>query len=163
VAIHLARDDDAVAACLPVLAQLRPDLAREAPADALLRIRRLEAEGYRLAAAHEAGEVRAVAGFRIAENLAWGRFLYVDDLVTDGPQRGRGHGAALLTWLIERAREAGCDEVHLDSGVERMDAHRFYEGHGFAFASHHFRLRLGEPGVEGVRDEGQGDVPGEIP
>jgi GNAT superfamily N-acetyltransferase len=143
VAIHLAQDDGAVTACLPVLAQLRPDLVREAPADALARIRRLEeSHGYLLAAAYEGTDIRAVAGFRIGESLAWGRFLYVDDLVTDGPHRGRGHGAALLTWLIERAREAGCDEVHLDSGVDRADAHRFYEAHGMTFASHHFRLRL---------------------
>jgi len=143
VEIRLALDDAAVTACIPVLAQLRPDLAREAPADAHSRIRRLEeSHGYLLAAAYEGTDVRAVAGFRISENLAWGRFLYVDDLVTDGAHRGEGHGAALLTWLIERAREAGCDELHLDSGVDRADAHRFYEGHGLAFASHHFRLRL---------------------
>jgi GNAT superfamily N-acetyltransferase len=147
VEIHLVQDDAAVRACLPVLAQLRPDLVRQAPAEASARIRRLaQSHGYLLAAGYEAGAVRAVAGFRMCENLAWGRFLYVDDLVTDAPFRGRGHGSALLTWLIERAREAGCDELHLDSGAERMDAHRFYEGHGLAFASHHFRLRFGESG-----------------
>lgn len=144
--IHLAQDDSAVAACLPVLAQLRPDLKHQGADEAHARIRRLEeSHGYLLAAALEGAEVRAVAGFRIAESLAWGRFLYVDDLVTDAAHRGEGHGSALLTWLIERAREAGCDELHLDSGVQRADAHRFYEGHGLTFASHHFRLRLGDP------------------
>jgi GNAT superfamily N-acetyltransferase len=157
VEIHLAQDDAAVRACLPVLAQLRPDLVRQAPAEALARIRRLEqSHGYLLAAGFEDGAVRTVAGFRVGESLAWGRFLYVDDLVTDAPHRGRGHGSALLTWLIERAREAGCDELHLDSGVQRADAHRFYEGHGLSFASHHFRLRLGGPG------DIAGDVAGDM-
>jgi len=146
VKIHLAQSESAVQACLPVLAQLRPDLVRQAPAEAAARIRRLtQSHGYLLAAVFEDGAVRTVAGFRMCENLAWGRFLYVDDLVTDAPHRGKGHGSALLTWLIERAREAGCDELHLDSGVQRADAHRFYEGHGLSFASHHFRIRLETP------------------
>jgi GNAT superfamily N-acetyltransferase len=110
------------------------------------RVRELEkAHGYRLAVLKEDGQVRAVAGYRVAESLAWGRYLYVDDLVTDAACRGRGHGGRLLEWLVERAREAGCDALHLDSGVERMDAHRFYEGHGLEQASLHFRLRLQEP------------------
>ena len=141
--IHRVRTEAETLGCLPVLRQLRPGLdAATFPG----RVRALEeGHGYLLAALWEDGEARAVAGFRIAENLAWGRFLYVDDLVTDAHHRGLGLGGELLSWLIERAREAGCDEVHLDSGVDRMDAHRFYEGHGLAFASHHFRLRLEAP------------------
>ena len=99
-------------------------------------------EGYRLALLSEDSRVRAVAGYRLGENLAWGRFLYVDDLVTDDSQRSSGHGAGLLAWLRETASEAGCDELHLDSGVQRFDAHRFYLRHGMKIASHHFCLEL---------------------
>lgn len=100
------------------------------------------ATGYRLVAAFEDGreEAAAVAGFRIGENLAWGRFLYVDDLSTDPACRGRGHADALFAWLDAEARRAGCDELHLDSGVgpERETAHRFYFNHELRIASYHF-------------------------
>jgi GNAT superfamily N-acetyltransferase len=100
-------------------------------------------EGYRLAGAFEDGsdEAVAVAGFRLGHNLAWGRFLYVDDLVTLPQARGHGHAGALLDWVLEEARRLGCDEVHLDSGVqpERWDAHRLYLNRGYAIASHHFQ------------------------
>jgi GNAT superfamily N-acetyltransferase len=100
------------------------------------------AEGYRLAAVIEPGErdAPAVAGFRIARNLAWGRHLYVDDLSTLPAARGRGYGAALMDWLIDRAREEGCAELHLDSGVgpERESAHRLYFGSRLRIASYHF-------------------------
>lgn len=142
VEIHLAQNEAEVAACFPVLVQLRPHLDAGAFPG---QVRRLEeSHGYLLAALFHEGAVRAVAGFRIAESLAWGRYLYVDDLVTDAPFRGRGCGGRLLEWLIQRAREAGCDELHLDSRVERTEAHRLYEGHGLAATGHHFRLRLEE-------------------
>src|SRR3712207_9497706 len=49
--------------------------------------------GYRLAGSFEDGEeeASAAAGFRVIEMLAWGRALYVDDLVTLPDRRGRGH------------------------------------------------------------------------
>lgn len=80
----------------------------------------------------------AVAGFRVGENLAWGLFLYVDDLVTLPTQRSRGYGARLLAWLKERAANEGCQQMHLDSGIQRKDAHRFYEREGMTMASFHF-------------------------
>jgi GNAT superfamily N-acetyltransferase len=99
--------------------------------------------GYRLAGTFVEGEEAAVAacGFRIVPLLGWGdRALYVDDFVTRADRRCAGHGTALFSWLLELARDAGCDELHLDSGVERerRDAHRFYFRHGMAVESFHF-------------------------
>lgn len=100
------------------------------------------AEGYRLVGAFEDGEpeAAAVAGFRTGHSLAWGRYLYVDDLSTLPGARRRGHGQALLAWLLEEARRLGCDQLHLDSGVgpDRSDAHRLYLNAGMVIASHHF-------------------------
>ena len=100
------------------------------------------AEGYRLAGAFEDGETRAraVAGFRVGNNIAWGHYLYVDDLSTLPEARRRGHGQALLDWLLEEAAQLGCDQLHLDSGVglERADAHRLYLNSGMVISAHHF-------------------------
>jgi GNAT superfamily N-acetyltransferase len=76
--------------------------------------------------------------------LAWGRYLYVDDLSTLPEARRRGHGRRLLDWLTEEARRQGCDQLHLDSGVgpDRIDAHRLYFNTGLAITSFHFARRL---------------------
>jgi GNAT superfamily N-acetyltransferase len=99
-------------------------------------------EGYRLVAAFDEGEETAagVAGFREGHNLAWGHFIYVDDLSTRPESRRRGHGAGLLRWVLEEAGRLGCDQVHLDSGViiERSDAHRLYFNSGYVISGHHF-------------------------
>jgi GNAT superfamily N-acetyltransferase len=107
----------------------------------------LRPEGYRLVGCFEEGssEPAAVAGFRTGHSLAWGSYLYVDDLSTRPGARRRGHGGALLDWLLEEARRLGCDQLHLDSGVgvDRADAHRLYLNAGMVIAAHHFARHCG--------------------
>jgi GNAT superfamily N-acetyltransferase len=135
MSIHIATTDAEIAACYPVMRELRPHIAEE---QFLPRVRSQEGAGYRLAYIQEASRVVAVAGFRISENLAWGRFLYVDDLITLAGQRSKDHGAKLLSWLKEEAAKEGCEELHLDSGIQRKEAHRFYEREGMTMAIFHF-------------------------
>ena len=102
-------------------------------------------DGYRVVASLEDGDGGRGRRVPIAENTAWGRFLYVDDLVTRADIRGRGHADAVMAWVEAEAARQGCDELHLDSGVgpEREDAHRFYFRHGMRITSYHFARRLG--------------------
>ncbi|MGH2974433.1 MAG: GNAT family N-acetyltransferase [Solirubrobacterales bacterium] len=99
-------------------------------------------EGYRLVGLFEESEPEAVAvaGFRSGHSIAWGHHLYVDDLSTVPEARRRGHGRALLDWLLEEGRRLGCGQLHLDSGVglDRGDAHRLYLNAGMVIAAHHF-------------------------
>ena len=78
--------DTEVLATFPVMSQLRLHIEEE---EYLEVVRCLQRSGYRLAFADEEGEVRCVAGFRITEFLAYGKFLYVDDFVTAEDARWR--------------------------------------------------------------------------
>ncbi len=106
----------------------------------------LRPAGYRLLGAFTSDREQAVAvaGFRVGDSLAWGHYLYVDDLSSAPDARRQGHAGALLDWLIEEGRRLGCGQLHLDSGVgsERFDAHRLYHDHGLAIYSHHFARGL---------------------
>src|SRR5271165_1471837 len=106
----------------------------------------LRAGGYRLvgAFAPPREQAVAVAGFRTGDSLAWGHYLYIDDLSTAPDARRHGHAGALLDWLVEEGRRLGCSQLHLDSGtsIERFDAHRLYYNHGLAIYSHHFARGL---------------------
>ncbi len=123
------------------LLELRPHLG--SPEALAVRIDRVQrAQGYRLVASFEDGEedAAAVAGFRVADMLAYGHHLYVDDLVTHPDARGRGHADALFGWLDTEAERRGCEAFRLESGLgpERADAHRFYFRHGLRIASFSF-------------------------
>ena len=106
----------------------------------------LRPTGYRLVAAFIPGgkPAAAVAGFRSGDSLAWGHYLYVDDLSTKPDARRHGLAGALLDWLVDEGRRLGCSQLHLDSGTgtERFDAHRLYYNHGLAIYSHHFARGL---------------------
>lgn len=137
--VSLARDDHEIQSCYEVMNELRPHLKRE---DFVSRVRRQNAaSGYQLAYL-KAENVKAVAGFRVSECLAWGKFMYVDDLVAASNERSKGYGGVLFDWLVGHARETGCDEFHLDSGVQRFNAHRFYLNKRMAIEAHHFGLKL---------------------
>jgi len=139
--IHEALTDEQIQKCFPVVHALRPHLT-ETQYHAQVR-RQMENHGYRLVYIEEEGRVKAAAGFRIAEYLAWGKTFYVDDLITQEGERGKGFGGRLLQWLLAKAEEGGCNEFHLDSGVHRFDAHRLYLTHKMIISSHHFSKKVG--------------------
>lgn len=140
-AVKLAETDVEISNCFDVMAELRPHLER---ASFLELIRKMEGEGYRMAFIEEAGKVVAVAGFRVMTTLFMGKNLYVDDLVTSGNVRSRGHGKAMIEWLRAQAESAGCTHLHLDSGTQRNRAHRFYLREGLDIASFHFSQKLSQ-------------------
>ena len=121
-----------------VLLQLRPqyDLAHLKK-----QIKQQQKSGYQIAfVTNDDGEVLSVAGFVMGEKLAWGKHIYIDDLVTSEAVRSTGAGSLLMNWLKDYAQKIGCQQIHLDSGVQRFAAHRFYLREHFNIASHHFSI-----------------------
>jgi GNAT superfamily N-acetyltransferase len=137
--IKLTESDSQILDCFPVLVQLRTHLKQE---NFLEQVHRQQQSGYQFAFSEQDGQVLAVAGFCISECLAWGQFLYVYDLVVDETVRSKGYGQSLFEWLVEFARNHNCQQLHLDSGVQRFDAHRFYLQQRMNIASYHFLLNL---------------------
>jgi GNAT superfamily N-acetyltransferase len=130
------------------LKELRPDVGTEAEFVALVD-GGLRPHGFRLVGVFEqdGGHAVAAAGFRAGHSLAWGRHLYVDDLVTLPEHRRHGHARRLLQWLREEGERLGCTQLHLDSGVgiDRAPAHRLYLDSGLVISAHHFARRLRPP------------------
>lgn len=137
--IKLAETDEEIARCFFVMRQLRDHLIEK---NFLAQVRRMQAESYHLAYLEDAGEVKALGGFRIFEMLARGRFMYVDDLVTSADDRSKGYGDAMLDWLADYAKTHDCEYLNLDSGVHRFGAHRFYLRKRMDIVCHHFSLKL---------------------
>jgi GNAT superfamily N-acetyltransferase len=124
---------------LPVLRELRPHLTAESFA---VVYEEGYPQGLRFTAAYVGDRCVAVAGWRVVATTAAIKKLYVDDLVTTESERGHGAGRTLLAQLAERARAAGCRVLDLDSGVQRVDAHRFYMREGLAITAFHFGRQI---------------------
>jgi GNAT superfamily N-acetyltransferase len=138
--VQEATTDEEILATREVMRQLRPHVPFD---DYLAVVKRMkQTDGYHLAALYDGETVRAVAGYRYMEMLFCGKILYVDDLNTDERCRSKGYGKALLDWLKAEARAHGCGQLHLDSGVQREQTHRFYFREGLTINCHHFHVTL---------------------
>jgi ribosomal protein S18 acetylase RimI-like enzyme len=135
--IAIARTDSEISDCYPVMAELRPHLQ---PDEFLPTVKRLmKTTGFQLASLTDDG-IKAVAGFRISEWLAGGKYLEIEDLVAKSGERSKGYGGELFDWLVKHAKENDCRQVRLVSRVSRLDAHRFYQRNGMNLEAYYFSL-----------------------
>lgn len=108
-----------------VMKHLRTHLDEQAYLQLVLEAHKKE--GYKLIALYEQEKMVAITGFMPMITLYNGRFIWVCDLVTEPSERSKGYGEILLEYVHEWAKEHGYDKVSLSSGLQRVDAHRFYE------------------------------------
>lgn len=135
--IGIASSDAEIDACFPVMSELRPQIYRP---DFLPFVRQLEAtNNFKLVFLDDEG-IKAVAGYRVSEWLAGGRYLEIEDLVTTANARSKGYGGELFDWLMAEAARQGCRQVRLVSHVRRVDAHRFYTRKGMTHEAHYFSI-----------------------
>jgi GNAT superfamily N-acetyltransferase len=143
--IKIAIDEPEIKACFPAMRELRPHLSEN---DFVAQVQRqMHNHDYILVYLVAEEQIVAVAGYRVAEFLAWGRVLYVDDLVCRAAFQQHGYGGTLLDWLMAQAKTLCCDQFHLDSGMHRYNAHRLYLNRKLQITSHHFAKELRQSGV----------------
>lgn len=136
---HVDSDQDCQA-CFHVMRELRPHL-RDAAAFAA-QVRRQQEQGYRLLAAWEDGQIKGLAGYRVYENLLYGQFLYVDDLIITSTARAEGLGGRLIGALREEAMQQGCVNFVLDTALSNSLGQRFYFRQGLLAVGMHFHQAL---------------------
>jgi GNAT superfamily N-acetyltransferase len=137
--VFIAQSEQEISDCYPVMAELRPHIR---PDEFLALVKRLtKLAGFQLAYLTD-DEIKAVAGFRISEWLAGGKYLEIEDLVAKSGERSKGYGGELFDWLVEYAKENNCLQVRLVSRVGRLDAHRFYLRKGMTLVAHYFSMNL---------------------
>ncbi len=138
--IKLAETDDEIERCFPVMSELRPHLREDEFLECVKRQR--EQSGFQLVYLSVDGEVKAVAGIRIAEWLAGGKALEIEDLVAAEGERSKGYGGELFDWIVGYAKQNACDQIKLVSHVTRFGAHRFYLNKRMIIEAHYFSMPL---------------------
>lgn len=121
---HLLSENEIMSA-FPIMKQLRTHLDEAAYLDLVKEAQ--EKDQYHLYALLDGDKIVAVTGFKPMITLYYGRFVWVCDLVTDSSERSKGYGETLLNYIHEWAKEEKYESVALSSGLQREDAHRFYE------------------------------------
>ena len=123
-----------------VMREMRPHL--QVRSEYVDRVIRQQEQGYMLLGAWEEGEVLGLAGYRRLENLLYGRFTYVDDLVVPADARRAEIGGRLLEEVRQRAKAAGDGTLVLDTGLANALAQKFYFREGLLTRGLHFSQTL---------------------
>ncbi len=108
----------------PIMKQLRTDLTEETYIELL---QDMSKDGYKLYAMYVEDEMVSLVGLSWRINFYNKRHIFIYDLVTDVSYRSFGYGEKLLKYIHDWANENGAEYVALESGLQRSDAHRFYE------------------------------------
>ncbi|TIX89923.1 GNAT family N-acetyltransferase [Rhizobium sp. P44RR-XXIV] len=138
---HIENAED-IAESFAVMRELRPHI--EDPDIYRERVQRQQQDGYRLLGVWQDGALSGLAGYRHLENLIYGRFTYVDDLVVrQSCQRSR-FGAELIDHVRELAKADGRAMLVLDTGLGNSLAQRFYFRNGLLARGLHFSQVLKE-------------------
>ncbi|WP_028390058.1 GNAT family N-acetyltransferase [Bacillus cihuensis] len=125
LAIQELQTQDEFLKAFPIMSQLRTHLNENSYLELVLEAQ--EKEEYKLFALFDGNDIVAVIGFQPMITLYYGRFIWVCDLVTEANKRSNGYGEKLLSHVHEWAKEKNYENVALSSGLQRTDAHRFYE------------------------------------
>jgi GNAT superfamily N-acetyltransferase len=108
----------------PIMKQLRTDLTEETYIELL---QDMSKDGYKLYAMYVEEKIVSLVGLSWRINFYNKRHIFIYDLVTDVSQRSFGYGEKMLKYIHDWANENGAEYVALESGLQRSDAHRFYE------------------------------------
>jgi len=129
-------ENDDIAAVYPLMSILRPHLPNEEAFVA--QVERQAQAGYRLSGFRHNRQWQGLIGFRLGENLLYGKFLYVDDLVVEPSSQNKGIGKRLIEYVRRYAQTLDCANLVLDTGLCMPYAQRFYYRQGLLAKGMHF-------------------------
>ena len=111
-------------------------------------VKRIQQSGYRVyfASCNQllSSNAIGVIGLRLQEDLCWGRHIYIDDLVVDENFQNRGIGRQLMTFARDLAISESCQCLRLASGLEKYNAHGFYDHIGYKRTSYTFAYKISD-------------------
>ncbi|MDQ1297182.1 MAG: hypothetical protein QG611_1161 [Bacteroidota bacterium] len=67
----------------------------------------------------------------VTYNVPSGAKMWIEDVVVDEAQRGKGFGKALMEYALEYAKSKGAGTIDLTSKPSRVEANRLYQKLGF--------------------------------
>jgi len=143
VSVRLATEADATALA-PLLATLGYPTTASLVAGRLARLAAFGGSAVALVAALDGDVVGLVTAHAFPSVHAEAPAAWLTTLVVEPTARGRGIGRRLVHAAEAWAATQGAVRVSVTSGTHRTEAHRFYEGLGYALTGQRFSRPIGE-------------------
>ena len=129
--IKIATEEE-IKYCYEMMHQIREDLTER---DFLSAISEQLKNGYKIVYVIQDEEIICIAGFTIGDKLSWGKHLLIEDFVTNKSIKSIEAAKALLDFIKIYAN-------HLDSSIQKEEAHKFYLSQKMKIDSYHFSINI---------------------
>ncbi|QKF67273.1 hypothetical protein AVENP_1727 [Arcobacter venerupis] len=136
--IKIASEEE-IKYCYTLMHQIREDLSEN---DFFSMIAEQIKNGYQVIYVTENNQIICVVGFNILQKLSWGKYLYIEDFVTEKSAQYSSAAKVLFDFIKIYAKQQNCKSIHLDSSVIRKEAHKFYLSQNMQIDSHHFSIKI---------------------
>jgi GNAT superfamily N-acetyltransferase len=144
--IKIVKNDEEILECFDLIQQLVNSIKKN---NFLEQVKRKYEYGYKIVRLKKQEKIISIIGIRIYEYFGCGKFLIIDDFVTDKKMRNQGYGKIIFEWVVKYAEEHQCSQIQLDSNIELFKAHKFYMSMGMNISHHHFSLILNDKRLPG--------------
>lgn len=136
--IKIATEEE-IKYCYEMMHQIREDLTER---DFLSAISEQLKNGYKIVYVIQDEEIICIAGFTIGDKLSWGKYLFIEDFVTNKSIKSIEAAKALLDFIKIYAKQQKCNSIHLDSSIQKEEAHKFYLSQEMKIDSYHFSINI---------------------
>ncbi len=136
--IKIATEEE-IKYCYEMMHQIREDLTER---DFLSAISEQLKNGYKIVYVIQDEEIICIAGFTIGDKLSWGKYLFIEDFVTNKSIKSIEAAKALLDFIKIYAKQQKCNSIHLDSSIQKEEAHKFYLSQKMKIDSYHFSINI---------------------
>lgn len=120
---------------LPLLQQLQPWLNEKNMSEMLDD---MLPHGYVMAGVFDGNKCVAITGLWFITKFYSGKYMEIDNFVTDENYRSKGLGKLLTDWCMTEAKKKNCRTVMLDAYTTNHAGHKFYLREGFIIKGYHF-------------------------
>jgi GNAT superfamily N-acetyltransferase len=136
--VHHAKSEQDILLCVPLLQQLYgTNLTSKDVLDFCGRN-----PDYNLRYIMKGNQVISLVGYRIGEGISRGKFMLIEEIVTDSNYRDHGYGATLMNSLKDIASQEHCLRIDMDIDTQNHRGHKFLMQNDIILQAFHFHSRL---------------------
>ena len=119
-------------------------MAKDSVSDAVLlqRLQEMTTKNYECIGVYNHHQLIGVAGLWFCTRHYSGRSVEVDHVCIEEAFRNQGLGSQLMAWIENYVREKGYETIELNTYVENILSHKFYQKEGYKKLGFHFLKSL---------------------
>lgn len=132
---------DQMETIIPLAFELNKGKIKETTLKARLK-NMLAMGGYECIGAYHSGELVGICGLWVLNKLYVGKHIEPDNVFVKAEYRSSGVGQMMIDYLLQYAKEIGCDGTEVNCYVANVKGQKFWERQGYQPLAYHYFMNF---------------------